>query len=176
MFLVLISNGQPAPKTTGGERRPTRVLVGKARHQHQRNMAVPVEEFFAGSSSTALKRVHRQRLMAFGVVLVGCTLVSWILVILCWQLTPSTRGPGSRILADFLSIMVVALCHSLAVFSRYLVCDADDAPRRRAASGGFSYSALALPNLGQGLATIVAHWLIGMALGFFAWNFAAPRG
>lgn len=71
---------------------------------------------------------------------------------------------------------VVALCHSLAVFSRYLVCDADDAPRRRAAAGGFSYSALALPNLGQGLATVVAHWLIGMALGLFAWNFAAPRG
>lgn len=68
------------------------------------------------------------------------------------------------------------MCHSLAVFSRYLVCDADDAPRRRCrAPGGFSYSALALPNLGQGLATVVAHGLIGAALGLYAWNFVPAR-
>lgn len=68
------------------------------------------------------------------------------------------------------------MCHSLAVFSRYLVCDADDAPRRRCrAPGGFSYSALALPNLGQGLATVVAHGLVGSALGLYAWNFVAAR-
>lgn len=70
----------------------------------------------------------------------------------------------------------VSVCHSLAVFSRYLVCDADDGPRRRSRTPrGFSYSALALPNLGQGLATVVAHGLVGSALGLYAWNFVAAR-
>lgn len=100
------SPGKATSETKKAETGSLLAPVRKARRRHLESMAVPVEEFFAGSSSTALKRVHRQRLMAFGVVLVGCTLVSWILVILCWQLTPSTRGPGSRILADFLSMMV----------------------------------------------------------------------
>lgn len=58
---------------------------------------------------------------------------------------------------------VVPLFHALAAFFRYLVCDADDAPRRR---GG---SALALPKPGQALATVVAHGLVGMSLGGYAW-------
>lgn len=84
---------------------------------------------------------------------------------------------------------MVSFFHSLAAFSRYLVCDADDSPRRRSRSrsrrphrttaggigGDLSYSALALPNLGQGLATVLAHGLVGMSLGLYAWNVVAAR-
>eukprot|EP00752_Nemacystus_decipiens_P011002 g9776.t1 len=131
---------------------------------------------FAGVSSAALKKVHLKRLMAVAVALILCTFVAWELMIVCWAITPFMPVRGSGILGDFLSILVVSVCHSLAIFSRYLVCDADDAPRRRCrAPGGFSYSALALPNLGQGLATVVAHGLVGSALGLYAWNFVAAR-
>ncbi|CAM9422121.1 unnamed protein product [Pylaiella littoralis] len=149
---------------------------------------------FAGVSSAALKKVHLQRLLAFAVALVACTLASWQLMIACWAITPFTPDRDSGILRDFLSILVVSFFHILAAFSRYLVCDADDSPRHRrrrrssssssSTAGGpgrrgggrdFSYSALALPNLGQGLATVVAHGLIGMSLGLYAWNIVAAR-
>lgn len=61
---------------------------------------------FAGVSSAALKKVHLQRLLAFAVALVACTLASWQLMIACWAITPFTPDRDSGILRDFLSILV----------------------------------------------------------------------
>lgn len=67
-------------------------------------MADFLDDVFAGASSAVLKKVHRQRLLAFGVALVIFTWTLWVLVRVVWMLTPYT--PPRRFLVDLPSISV----------------------------------------------------------------------
>lgn len=92
---------------------PLRLGLGRAEQREVfagSTMAAHVDSTaFAGASSAALKKVHLQRLVAFAVALVVCTLVVWQLAIVCWAITPFTCARDSGILRDILSILVGAI-------------------------------------------------------------------
>ncbi|CAM9932457.1 unnamed protein product [Scytosiphon promiscuus] len=125
-----------------------------------------MDDFFAGASSAVLKKVHRQRLLAFGVALVIFTWALWVLVRVLWMVTPYT--PRRRFIVDMLSISQWALfdARSGCKVSRCFCCPSDYwCPRRASVISNGEFVA----NPSNALATVAAHGLVGVCLGLYAW-------